>query len=332
MRISTNQIINPYKSNLDNIQADKLKNQLRLSTGKYITETADDPPRMVKAKKLNAFIDNKESYINSIDGSIEEITAAEEKLNAMGEKLQKIRDIAVDASVTGNTGNLHSLGIYVEGILNDLVRDANADFNGHYLFSGTKTTPRDLNKTPEASNDDPFELFKGERTAENPSGYEVVFKGNNKDRIVNKDELTVETINAKAADMFGGDGADVFDSIINLYNLLAYNSDGEKRDKIDVFNKSDIGKLDQYQKEIADTADSIHNVTSQLGAKYKYLDVVKHQLENENLLLKDFRSKAEDADVARTSLELMKTENALQYALQISSSIIRPSLFDFIRL
>ncbi len=329
MRISTNSIIDPYQRALERIQAERLKNQLRASTGKQLTELADDPVRYYDGKNLSRHIERRDAYMNVIETSLEELAAAQNYLTSISDKMQRIREIAIDASTTGNSTNLFSLSVYVKGILEDLVRDANADFNGHFLFSGTKTTSESLNKTEKASDPYPFEIIE-EKTPDNVSGLKVVFKGNNEDRIINKEAAATETINAKASDLFGGAGDEIFKTIVDLHNILAYRPDGKKRETTDLFSKEDIAKINEYQQKIADAIARINGVNSSLGAKYKNLSFLREQILGENVVLKDFRSRAEDADVAETALKLKKGETALAYALRVGSRLLPQTLFDFI--
>jgi flagellin-like hook-associated protein FlgL len=53
-------------------------------------------------------------------------------------------------------------------------------------------------------------------------------------------------------------------------------------------------------------------------------------MDSEELLLKDFLSDAQDTDVARSTLDLKKAENALHYTLQVGATLLQQSLFDFI--
>ncbi len=332
IRVSTNSIINKYQNSLMKIQSDKVKEQLRLTTGEFITEIADDPRRFVASKNLDKLIARNTAIKNNIELTLNEFSVVDEQLRSISEKLQTIRQTAIDSTLTGNTGNLHSLGIYVKGILEDIIKDANLDFNGHFVFSGTKTTPVSLEKIGSENYPYPFELIQDNPTKDNPSGLRIVYKGNFKDREINKDAYHTEVINAKANELFGKNGTEILETIVKLYNLMAYNSDGTPRAFTDVYSVEDQKKLDEYQKQIADQIISINAISADIGAKYKRFDDLRLQINNEELLLKDFLSQEKDTDIAQSTLELKKAENALSYTLQVGSTIINKSLFDFLSL
>ncbi|MBE2187956.1 MAG: hypothetical protein KGZ71_06520 [Desulfobulbaceae bacterium] len=329
MRVTHKSTFIPYQRNLDEIQNRKFKEEIRLSTGKDITSLSDNPSNFVDAKMFSSKIAQNDNYYNIIQDSLSELRAVEESLEFISDNVRKIRELAIDATQIGNSGNAHSLSVFIKGIMEDILKQSNVDFNGKYLFSGTKTTPESMADAPE-NNKVPFELKKVPPTAENPSGMELVFHGNFKDRIINKDGKTTEIINTKADDIFGED-FELFDSILELYNLLAFKADGTPRQEFDNINTDDFDKLNILQKKLADYTEKIDKANGENGAKINRLELIADQTTSETIRLKEYRSIKEDTDVARTAVNLQMEEIALRYSLQVGSSIMRNSLFDFLR-
>lgn len=330
MRVTQNLIVGPYLSNLEGIQNRRLNEQLRINTGKDIVRISDNPKGLASIKELSATIDQNENYLGILESSLSEMYAVDENLSQMQDKLTKIRDLTIEAASTGNNSNLYTMGVYIEGMMNDLIKDANADFNGKYLFSGTKSDPESIVRTAQATSDMPFELITEASTPENRSGFKVVFKGNFKDRIVNKDAQTTEVINVKPDQFFGENGTEIFDTIIDIYNLLTYNTDGTKRKELNIFTDDDVGLLDSLQKNIADIQYEMSNAAAQNGTKIDRLEALRAQMEQDVIRLKDFRSLEQDADIAESALKLNREEVAMQYSLQVGSQLLRQSLFDFL--
>ena len=164
--------------------------------------------------------------------------------------------MAIDATQTGNMGNLDALAVDIKGYLQDYVRQANTDYKGKYLFSGTLTNQESISKTGLGTNGMPFELVKGAATTDNPSGYTVVFKGNYETRSVNKDSTSTEVINTTADKVFGNNGNEAFDAIIGLYNTLAYNEDGTERSKDNPVTITDTANLNKYQQILGNFSDT----------------------------------------------------------------------------
>ncbi len=331
MRITNKSVTYPYQRNLEEIQNRRFKEQMRLSTTKDIVNMADAPDRLVDVKQLTSKITENQKFITINDDALSEMRITADTMESISDNYQKIRQLSIDATQIGNSGNIFSLATYIKGIMTDIVKLSNNDFQGRYIFGGTKSTPDSVSATAEAPSKEPFELVQGEITPENPSGLKVVFKGNNQSRLYNKDDKTTETINTPAGEVFGQNSTELFDSIIELYNLLAYNKEGNQRQLGDFLNTDEIGKISNFQQNIAQIAEKLDNASGRNGAKLSRIEAVRDQMVEENTRLNEFLSLKQDTDVARSTINLKMEENALNYSLQVGSKLIQNSLFDFLR-
>lgn len=331
MRVTHKSVYIPYQRNLEQVQYRKFQEEVRLSTGEDILSLHDAPDRLVDSKKLTSTIDQNTTYVSVLDSTLDELNISEEHLTNMSDKISQIRELTINATQTGNSGDIYSIGTYIKGLLEDIVRDANQDFNGKYLFSGTKTTSASLDQAPPASNDLPFEIVATAPSPTNRSGIEVIFKGNNEDRIINKDRKSTEIINAKADEIFGSGGTELFQSIIGIYNLVSFNNDGSKRQPGDYITAEELTRINDYQRIMADAGRSIDNQNAVIGGKMNRLQNVRNQMVEENTRLKEFRSMKSDTDITRSAINLKNEETALAYSLQVGARINATSLFDFLR-
>lgn len=329
MRVTFKSPISPYLNNLDKIQNRKINEEMRLSTGNRIQSLADDPTALVDSKQLSSKIEKNKTYLSNIEESLNEMRLAHESIDFLSNSMQKIRDLAVDSTQIGVQGDTVTIAVYVKGILEDMVKEANKDLGGKYLFSGTKTLPNNIETSAPATNNQPYEIIDVEKTSENPSGLQVIFKGNNSDRMINKDNYSKEVVNVSSDKLFG-DNLKGLQSVIDLYNVLYYRADGTKREKNDPITKDDFQKLNEHQKSIADSVNQLNSVNSEFGAKINRLELVKIQYESDNIRLNEIKSIKSDTDVAQTAINLKMEETALNYSLQIGSGLIRNSLFDFL--
>lgn len=330
MRVTTNSKFIPYQRNIQELQSDKFRNELKISTGKDILSTSDAPGKLVDVKKLTSMIESNGQYLSVISESLGEMYATDEYMRTIGDKIQIIRETTIEATTVSNTASISNLGAYVKGLLTDLINIANQEYNDHYLFSGTMTTPESIKNTNLGTDDLPFEIVEGTPDANNPSGLSVIFKGNNEERIVNKGPRSAETVNITADQIFGAGSTDVFNKVIELYNTLAYDENGVKREEHDELSTDDFIKLDGLQKELGYMYDEVNRIGGLNGVKINRLEAIEAQMKEENIRLKDMRSLKDDANVAEASMDLMKSENALQYTLQTAGRLIRYSLFDFL--
>lgn len=331
MRVTQYTAIEPYKNNLQEIGQRQVNNQMRIATGRDIQNIGDAPEKVADIKKMNSIISGNNDFISIIENQISEFQFAEIQLQGISDLIQKTRQTAIDATQVGNSGNIPVLATQVKGFIDDMIRNANADNNGSFLFSGTKTKAESFDPLLPNTNNLPFELIQNAPTVANPSGYSVVFKGNFEDKVINKDQGTSDVVNTKADEIFGTGGLQFFDTIISLYNVLAYKSDGTQRTSADVLTQAEIGKLNDLQKQIADYSEQIDQTISRNAARSNRFDTLRLQITDENTRLKDYLSTKQDTDVASVSLELAKDQNALQYALQVGGNIIPISLLNFLK-
>jgi flagellin-like hook-associated protein FlgL len=213
-------------NNLGRLQESNYFNMLRNITGKDIQSIAEAPTRLMDVKKLVAQKNMKENYINVMEHAMAEMRQAEDFAIANSDLMLQIKDLAVYSTNPAYDGNVSSVGEFIKGIMTDMIRNANGDFNGKYLFSGTKTTPNNIQADYPTMTNMPFQLIYGEGTAENPSGLSVIFKGNTDNRTINKDAHSDEVINLNPAAAFGAGGTAFFQPIIELYNVLQFTSLG----------------------------------------------------------------------------------------------------------
>jgi flagellar hook-associated protein 3 FlgL len=329
-RITNNTSFIAYQRNLEEIQSRQYKEQIRISTGKQILSLDENPSDFVNVKQLSTKISEKENYQNVIANSLNEMKTASGSIEYIADSLLKIRDTSLEGRQITNQGNTQALATSMKGILEDIINQANKDYNGKLLFSGTKTTASSINSNILTSDNMPFEMIQSNPSADNPSGIRVIFKGNENDRIINKDARSTEVINAKSSQIFG-ENLTVLSDVINIYNLFTYNPDGTKRGANDALTKGDIDKLDIYQKNITNTYDNINKFNSDLGTKIDRLDSIQAQMDQEITMLKDFKSLKNDTDITKSTIELKKNETALQYSMQVGSRIMQNSLFDFLK-
>lgn len=328
MRVSSNNQYIGFTRTINQIQLERDKAQTRVSTGKDIINLSDSPEKVVDIKLFDKKITQNENYVNVLNLTHSELLATDESLSRIGDIVQTARDEAID-STNEQSEALQVIGGNFRGYLDDLVREANADYNGHFLYSGTKTTINSIKNDFPESTGNPFQVIQGEKTKENPSGLRVEFHGNNKDRIINKDQKNDQVINQKQEEIFGANN-ELFNLIIDMHNVLAYNNDGEVRNDTDNFNSNDMKEIDRIQKGLADYYDDINRIAGRNGTYINRIEGLTNQITDENVRLKDYRSVQEDTDMADAILNLTRQENALNYALQVGARINQVSLFDFL--
>ncbi|OGU16963.1 MAG: hypothetical protein A2X61_10635 [Ignavibacteria bacterium GWB2_35_12] len=329
MRITQNSIFTNFQTALQNIQERRFREQQKLSTGKDILSLADDPKRVREIKDFTNKISKNEIILSNLSNTYNELAAVNENVDSMITIVGNIKQLLVDSTQIGTSKSLATIGTNVKGLLEDLVKLANSTYKDKYLFSGTQTTSSSIVPAPPETDNNPFEIVSDAPTPSNPSGLRVSFKGNMNDRTVHKDSTTTEVINLKANELFGTNGEQFFQAIVDIYNLMSYQNGLPRPDNQGYTNTESI-QINDAHKRIMTFFDKLTFANSVNGSRLNRIDTIKEQLTEEIIRLKDFRSSEEDADIARTSLELKKDEIALTYTLQIGSNLVSRTLFDFL--
>ncbi len=329
MRVTPSSQYIGFTRQVGRIQANKNAEQVRISTGKEVINLSDSPERVIDIKLFDKKINQNEKYQDVLDMTLSELYNVDGLLDGFTQILNDARRVAVDAA-NADAVSLQALGAYFRGYIEDLVQIANADFQGHFLFAGTKTTVNSIEDASGGSSSSPFEITTGISGPDNPSALSINFYGNDKDRIINKSSKTTEKINMNAGELFGAN-QEVFSYLIDLVNMAEFNEDGSERGDQDAFTQGDLTRLDKAQKGIMDSLMNINRLAARNGTKINRLEIMRNQLSDENIRLMDYRSIRQDSDVAEAAMNLQREEYALQYTLQVGARMNQISLFDFIR-
>ncbi|MCX7908864.1 MAG: hypothetical protein N2560_05020 [Ignavibacteria bacterium] len=321
----------PIQSSIQEIQSRKHLNELRLATGKQVVDISDTPNLLVQKKRFENQINQQQQYRKNIDYSINFLQHTIDTLDTISSNVQKIREVAISSTQIGVAQDVSTLGKQIRGLLDDIIKDLNSDFDGQFLFAGNVLNSEDIVSPPSSANKLPFEIVQDPPSSENPSGLRVIFKGNTKKIIVNTSKVSAEIINTTADELFGDETLVALNKVIELYNLLTYNKDGSLRGPNDLFNTEDLSKLNDYQKEIGKMYDKINSVNSRNGILLSRFEALKDQSATLLTALEGYKSKVSDTDYAATTIQLNKDQTALQFTLQVAARLTQVTLFDFLR-
>ncbi len=331
MRITQFSKYTPYLSQLEEIQSRKYLNELRLSTGKNIVDISDTPDLLVQSKRFENQIKLHQQYIKNIEYSNNFVQHTSQTIETIADNIQKIREIAISTTQIGSTNVVSTLGKEIRGILDDIVKNLNSDFDGQFVFAGNLLTPDSINQPPGSTNKLPFEIIQETPTKDNPSGLKIIFKGNTKKIVVSSGKFSSEVINTTVDEMFDDTDLSDLNKIIDLYNLLLYNKDGNLRSETDLFNSDDLSKLNDYQKELGKIYDRLNRANAHNGDLMNRFEALKEQTNSLLTSFEGYRSQVADTDFASATIQLNKDQTTLQFALQVGARLTNTTLFDFLR-
>jgi flagellar hook-associated protein 3 FlgL len=245
------------------------------------------------------------------------ITNATSTLSSSSSALQNVNNILTQAktaatqgadATTGSTG-YQALAIQVNGLISEMMTNANTSVGGSYLFSGTASNTQPFQVTATDANGDPTAIsYNGSSSA----GQALIGPG--------------QTVNTEYAgsQVFQQTGADVFQALINLRNNLTNPTLTQSQNSMSQ-------ALNQSLSDISSAATAIQNVMGEQGSNMATLGSVQTQVQNLQLAANTQASNVSSTDYTSAIVQMQEQETALQASMTVSSKILQPSLMNFIQ-
>jgi len=294
------------------------KKQMQVSTGKRIHVPSDDPVAISRSLKIRADLSELDQYRKNVDDSVSFLETTDLAVKNVGEALQRLRELTVQASNGVLTGeDTKKIAGEVKEIKEQIINLGNTTYSGKYIFSGKKT-------------DEKLFIFDTD-PAVNDYVYNVGLT-NNIDPNVIDDKIQFEVgVNEKIE--INSLGFEIFDLPPSTSATA-----GDKPGIIAMINgiltDLDTGNSAGLSAAIANV-DSYINVNltarSDIGAKMNRMELVQNRIADDKINYSKLRSQLEDADMGEVIMQLMKEENVYRASLSVGARVIQPTLLDFLR-
>jgi flagellar hook-associated protein 3 FlgL len=303
-RITTSMVQRNVLADLNAVSERLTRAQMKAASGKEISRPSDDPFNASRAMALRQDVTATEQHQRNVQDAQGWQEASEQAMTSITDALLRARDLVVQgASDSADQTARDAIAAELKQLIEGMKQDANATYRGSYIFSGAETgAPAYV-----AGADD---TYKGDQ-----AGLDPAVPG-----IVREIGPGVQmTINIVAGEILGsGQGVDT--------KLLA-----TLRDAVDHLDVSDSNALRVDLKGIDANLESLLEVRARNGARQNRLDSALDRLGQVKESTVAQLSGVEDADIAKTLIELNSQTAAYQSALRSGASIIQSSLMDFLR-
>jgi len=301
MRISTAMLHQRAVDVMLDKQAELSKTEVQLASGKRVLTPSDDPAAMVRTLDLSEAASKLGQYQRNADAATARLTQEETALEGVGNLLQRVRELAVQASNgTMSAADRASIATEVRQHLDGFLQLANTrDANGEYLFAGFKTD------TPPYSHDG-----VGNFSYQGDLGQRRLQVGDSREVAVGDAGPAIfDNLPANAGGTTG------IGSI--LYDLATTLEAGNA-------DTNALADLDSALGQVLDTRAAI-------GARLGAVDDQYQANEAFQVAVAEVRSSLEDLDYAEAISRYNQQLVALQAAQQSYAKVQGLSLFDYIR-
>jgi flagellar hook-associated protein 3 FlgL len=287
-----------------NILADLQQSQSTLnsvlqevSTGKSVNVPSDGPSASASMVQNTIETANVDQYTKNVTSELAMVQTADSSLSSVVSSLTQAVSLGTEgANGTNSASNLQAIAEQVQGILASVVSQANASYQGSYLFGGTATTT-----TPFTAN------------AASPSGYQ--YNGNaGQNSVAVGDNLNVQ-VNLPGSQIFTSPTADVLGSLSGLVTALQSGNSAA----IQSATTSVTTALNYVGQQRVFYANSETQLNSQAT-----------NLQNETVSLSSQQTSLVGVDMAQAATQLAQAETANSATLAAAAKVLPLTLLNYL--
>jgi len=148
LRVTNNMLTNSFLSDMRNNLENMQRIQQQMTSGKLFSKPSDDPFKVARSMQLYSDISSNKQYNSNISDVTNWLDTTDAALDQGGKVLQRVRDLMISA---GNGSYSPDERKKIKDEVNQLVGQfsqvLNTNFDGKYIFGGTRGTTKPTNTT-----------------------------------------------------------------------------------------------------------------------------------------------------------------------------------------
>ncbi|MGD1001237.1 MAG: hypothetical protein ABSA67_11130 [Candidatus Brocadiia bacterium] len=276
----------------------------QLATGMKVNQPSDDPVATAAIMRTNTYIADLNENVSVINAAQSVSEAASAAMDNSASVLSDVQTAATaGANGTNSAAQLQALGTQVNQDLESLVQDANTQFEGGYVFSGTKTSTAPIAVTRDAQGDIQNITYEGSNT-------QVTYP-------VSQNRSATASVTAQAAYM------NVLTAVKQLRDDLN-NTQGLSSQAQQTALSNDLGAITNAQS-------SFTTQTAEVGSYQSLLTSLSTQMQTSLTNAQATLSGYQDVNTAQISVELQSAQTAYQALVSSGASQMQqPDLFSYL--
>lgn len=268
-----------------------------VATGKSVAVPSDNPAASADMVQNTIETANVDQYTQNVSGTLSMIQSADSALGSVVSSLTQAISLGTEgANGTNNATDQQEIAAQVQGILSDVVSQANTSYQGSYLFGGTASSTTPYTASPTS-----------------PSGY--TYNGNNNtNSVVVGDDMSVQ-VNVPGGQIFSNDNASVLGSLSSLVTALQGG------------NPAAIGTataaVSSALSNVSQQRELYSNTENQLNSQETYL-------QQETVNLTSQQNSLVGVDEAQAATELSQAETANNAAEAAAAKVLPNTLLNYL--
>lgn len=361
MRITTNQILRNYKSNLGTSLSNLDIARTRVMTGRKFNSTAEDPANALRASVLERKYVRNQDYLNLVK-DVQSFQDSQEdaamQINNIAKHLSKQYGIEALNDTNGSLSTRQTYADAWRGSQESLLLSLNASYEGKYVFAGSdgQTVPFKLSKD---ANGEQVLLYRnvdvntGDLYGEDGKiitdpNINNATKSAERLKNLSEDSLYVDLgFGLNINDDFTIDSSSAFNTSLPGIKMVGFgkfdaNEDGIKDPKnmillmgkiADELEKEDFD-YDRYEELLGkfdEGREGVLEVVTTLGTQTEFLTTTRDRLETNEISLATQIDNVVNIDMAEAIMNFSWAQYAYNASLKVGNQILTPSFIDFMR-
>lgn len=333
MRITTNMVMRNYNNNLSATLGGLESSRKQVETNRRFSSSYEDPASSAKAAILERRYARNADYLNNVE-NVQKWQDTQEDIATQLSNIAKEIDKRYSVEALNDTNaDLDTRKVYAQtlrGLQEQMVQTLNTRYGETFAVAGA------------GGKEQPFEL-----TADGVltyRGVDVNSDDPNDQKIL--EELSHEATYIDLGLGLGEDGADIssstaFNSALPGINLVGYGKDEQGVSKnliVLVGQMADALEEESFDRDayeamwenFSEGSSQLRDEIATLGTKTQMLTQMKTRLESEKLAITEQYDNAVNIDPAEAIMNYSWSMYAYNTALKVGTSIITPSLLDFL--
>jgi flagellar hook-associated protein 3 FlgL len=303
MRITQSMVTSRILSDLQNASSRLSQTEEKLSSGKSITKPSDDPFGTSQALSLSNSLEGTKQLERNVGDATAWSNLTDTSLNSIESAAQRARELLVQGgNDTNATSDRSAMADEIDQLIDAIKGDANTQYNGQYIFAGSKTgtAPYTVGGTP------PNDSYSGDSNGV----FRQIGPG-----------VSVQ-VNTPGSDVLGngtpGDGG-----LISVLRQVSSDLRAGTPASADSLRTTDLSALDGAMAKLSSSQAVVGATNNRLTSASSRLNQVE---EATTSLFSD----TTDADMAQTMTDFSMQATVYQSALKAGANIVQTSLLDFL--
>jgi len=271
-----------------------------LSSGKTILEPSDNPYGASRIINLESQLEGLSSYESSTQDGIAWETTASGAMANINEVVERVRELLVQAANgTNNQSDLATIGQEVEQLTESVKQDANTQYAGQYVFSGTATTTA------------PYQQGGDEYHGNAETISRVIGPG------------ASVTISTNISTLLGNGQASGDGKLLDTLRTIGEHLKGGTEEDRKAVGTTDLQNLDT-------NIETLRQLQASSGSTIDQLQTALTRNEGIQQSITQALSNTQDTNFAATSVAYSNEQAAYSAALHATATIVQESLLNFL--